>query len=98
MVGPIWRRFAEIRFNGAVMSSREFYFVHRTHRFEPVALGRTELELRYIHGHRWCDTPAIEKLVRQGETVYPRQLGELLDEANRLADRSATSGEPQLIR
>ena len=98
MVGPVWRRDAEIHFNGAAMSSREFYFVHRTRRFEPLAAGRTALELRYIHGHRWCDGAAITKLVSGGEAVYPGQLDELLDEANRVADRPAEVGQARVIR
>ncbi|MCX2932885.1 NUDIX domain-containing protein [Mycobacterium sp. CVI_P3] len=86
MVGPVWRRDSLIDFNGAVLSSQEFYFVHRTARFEPTAAGRTQLELRYIHGHRWCDSATIDQLAAAGQTVYPLQLGELLVEANRLAD------------
>jgi 8-oxo-dGTP pyrophosphatase MutT (NUDIX family) len=86
MVGPVWRRDKLIDFNGTVVSSQEFYFVHRTTRFEPTAAGRTPLELRYIHGHRWCDCAAIEQLAAGGQTVYPLQLGELLEEANLLAD------------
>ena len=87
MVGPVWRRESLIRFNGAVMASEEFYFVHRARRFDPSHSGRTPLERRYIHGHRWCDAPAISALAAGGQTVYPRQLGEVLDEANRLADQ-----------
>jgi 8-oxo-dGTP pyrophosphatase MutT (NUDIX family) len=86
MVGPVWRRDSVIDFNGTVIQSQEFYFVHRTSRFEPTTGGRTALELRYIHGHRWCDSAAIEKLAAGGETVYPLQLGELLAEANAAAD------------
>ena len=48
--------------------------------------GRTGLERAYIHGHRWCDETMISELVDMGETVYPLQLGELLTEANALAD------------
>ena len=99
MVGPVWRRDSVIDFNGTVIQSQEFYFVHRTSRFEPTASGRTDLELRYIHGHRWCDSAAIEKLAAGGETVYPLQLGELLAEANAAADdRSGPPGELQPIR
>ena len=99
MVGPMWRRDSVIDFNGTVIQSQEFYFVHRTSRFEPTASGRTDLELRYIHGHRWCDSAAIEKLAAGGETVYPLQLGELLAEANAAADdRSGPPGELQPIR
>lgn len=86
MVGPVWRRDAVIDFNGAVIRSEEMYFVHRTRRFEPSDAGRSGLERTYIHDHRWCDATMIGKLVADGENVYPRQLGELLDEANRLAD------------
>ncbi|WP_445169936.1 NUDIX hydrolase [Mycolicibacterium sp. Dal123E01] len=86
MVGPVWRRDKLIDFNGTVVSSQEFYFVHRTAHFEPTAAGRTELELRYIHGHRWCDSATIDQLAAGGQTVYPLQLGELLAEANLLAD------------
>ncbi len=81
MIGPIWRRDAVFDFNGAAIDSEEFFFVHRTRRFEPSAAGRTELESRYIHGHRWCDPADIADLAAAGETVYPLQLSELLTEA-----------------
>jgi len=94
VLGPVWRRDARIRFNGAVMASAEFYFVHRTRRFDPVTDRRTALERRYIHDHRWCHATDIEALASGGQAVYPRQLGELLAEANRLADGSATVATP----
>ncbi|MCT7659610.1 NUDIX hydrolase [Mycobacterium deserti] len=93
MIGPVWRRDAVIDFNGAVVRSEEMYFIHRTTRFEPSAAGRTGLERSYIHGHRWCDATMIGELVANGETVYPLQLGELLAEANALAD--ARGGAPR---
>jgi 8-oxo-dGTP pyrophosphatase MutT (NUDIX family) len=96
MVGPVWRRDSLIDFNGTVVSSQEFYFVHRTARFEPTAAGRTPLELRYIHGHRWCDSAEIAALAAGGQTVYPLQLGELLEEANLLADGQAGGSETEL--
>ena len=86
MIGPVWRRDAVIDFNGSIIRSEEMFFVHRTRRFEPSTAGRTGLERAYIHGHRWCDATMIAELVIKGETVYPLQLGELLDEANALAD------------
>jgi 8-oxo-dGTP pyrophosphatase MutT (NUDIX family) len=85
MVGPVWRRDAVIDFNASVIRSEEMFFVHRTRRFEPSPAGRTGLERAYIHGHRWCDATMIAELVAKGETVYPLQLGELLEEANALA-------------
>ncbi len=97
LVGPIWRRESVIDFNGAVMNSEEFYFVHRTRRFNPSPAGRTPLERRYIHGHRWCDTATIADLVAAGQRVYPLQLGELLAEAKRLADLAARPDVPRTI-
>jgi 8-oxo-dGTP pyrophosphatase MutT (NUDIX family) len=96
MIGPVWRRDAVIDFNGSVMRSEEMFFVHRTRRFEPSTVGRTGLERAYIHGHRWCDATMIAELVTKGETVYPLQLGELLDEANALADVQGGAPERQL--
>jgi 8-oxo-dGTP pyrophosphatase MutT (NUDIX family) len=92
MIGPIWRRDAVFDFNGAAIDSEEFFFVHRTRRFEPSTAGRTELENRYIHCHRWCDASDIASLVAAGETVYPLQLSELLAEAIALA------GAPDRLR
>jgi 8-oxo-dGTP pyrophosphatase MutT (NUDIX family) len=89
MIGPVWRRDAIIDFNNSVIRSHELFFVHRTRQFEPSTAGHTPLERRYIHGHRWCDAAAIAGLVASGEAVYPLQLGELLPEANMLANAPA---------
>ena len=99
MLGPVWKRNAEIHFNGAAMSSREFFFLHRTRRFEPVAAGRTPLERRYIHAHRWCEATVLTQLVDAGETVYPHQLAELLADANLLVGGGAAElpSEPRPI-
>jgi 8-oxo-dGTP pyrophosphatase MutT (NUDIX family) len=86
MVGPIWRRDAMFDFNGSAIDSEEFFFVYQTRRFEPSIAGRTELERRYIHCHRWCDVADIAKLVAAGEAVYPLQLSELLADAITLAE------------
>ncbi|WP_406816114.1 NUDIX domain-containing protein [Mycobacterium sp. M23085] len=85
LVGPVWRRDEVFEFNGTLIDSEEFYFVYRTHRFEPSRTGRTELERSYIHGHRWCDAADIAALVAAGETVYPMQLSGLLTDAAALA-------------
>jgi 8-oxo-dGTP pyrophosphatase MutT (NUDIX family) len=91
LVGPVWRRDAVIDFNASVIRSEEFFFIHRTARFEPSATGRTTLERHYIHGHRWCDATMIAELVAGGEAVYPLQLGELLAQANELAEQPAAT-------
>jgi 8-oxo-dGTP pyrophosphatase MutT (NUDIX family) len=98
MIGPIWRRDAVFDFNGAAVNSEEFFFVHRTRRFEPSIAGRTELENRYIHGHRWCDPADIAHLAAAGETVYPLQLSELLTEAVALAGSPDRARKLQSIR
>jgi 8-oxo-dGTP pyrophosphatase MutT (NUDIX family) len=98
IIGPIWRRDAVFDFNGAAIDSEEFFFVYRTRRFEPSAAGRTELEDRYIHCHRWCDAADIAELVAAGETVYPLQLSELLAEAIALAGAPDRARQLQSIR
>jgi 8-oxo-dGTP pyrophosphatase MutT (NUDIX family) len=100
MIGPVWRRDAIIDFNNTVIRSHELFFVHRTQQFDPSTAGHTALERRYIHGHRWCDADDIAALVGAGEAVYPVQLGELLPEANALADArlAPERREPQPIR
>lgn len=98
MIGPVWRRDAVIDFNGSVIRSEELFFVHRTSRFEPSGTGHTALERHYIHGHRWCDAATIDELAGGGETVYPLQLGDLLAEANELADARGPAGPLQPIR
>lgn len=98
LIGPVWRRDAVFEFSGAVMRSQEMFFVHRTARFEPSLGGHTPLEQRTIHGHRWCDATMIDELVAGGETVYPRQLRELLVRANELADQPEAAGPVELIR
>ncbi len=97
MVGPVWRRDEVFEFNGSLIDSEEFFFVYRTRRFEPSGVGRTELERRYIHGHRWCDAADIAQLVAAGETVYPLQLPELLTQAAALAS-GRTPGPLRSIR
>ncbi len=96
LVGPVWRREAVFEFNESVIRSEELFFVHRTTRFEPSTRGRTALEQRTIHGHRWCDETMIGELVARGETVYPLQLGELLSQANALADVRGDGPERQV--
>ncbi len=96
LIGPVWRRDAVIDFNGSVLRSEEMFFVHRTRRFEPSTAGRTGLERAYIHGHRWCDATMIAELAANGETVYPLQLGELLEEAIALADARGAVPRRQL--
>jgi 8-oxo-dGTP pyrophosphatase MutT (NUDIX family) len=96
ITGPLWLRESMITFNGTILDSQEFYFVHRTQRFDPSGAGRTELERRYIHGHRWCDAAAIGDLEAAGQRVYPRQLADLLAEARESAGRPA-GGPPKRI-
>ena len=41
---------------------------------------------------------AVSRIVASGETVYPLQLGELLDAARQAAEAGASPGEPMAIR
>jgi 8-oxo-dGTP pyrophosphatase MutT (NUDIX family) len=97
LVGPVWRRRAVFEFDGATIRSDELFFVHRTTRFTPSTATHTALEQRTIHGYRWCDETMVEELVAKGETVYPLQLGELLTEANALADARG-DGPPREVQ
>jgi 8-oxo-dGTP pyrophosphatase MutT (NUDIX family) len=96
MTGPVWRRDEVFEFNDSLIDSEEFFFVYRTRRFEPSSAGRTELERRYIHGHRWCTADDIAELVTAGETVYPLQLAERLTDAAALADSRISAAPRQL--
>lgn len=100
MIGPVWRRDALLDFNNSVVRSHELFFVHRTAQFDPSTAGHTALERTYIHGHRWCDRDDIAQLVDAGEAVYPVQLGDLLPEANAVAEANSAAQrrEPLPIR
>ncbi|MDJ0395483.1 NUDIX domain-containing protein [Rhodococcus sp. G-MC3] len=80
--GPLWRRVATFPFNGTLLRSEELFFAFRTQEFEPEHSGFTDLERRTVTGHRWCTEDDIRLLAATGETVYPQDLAELLDEVN----------------
>lgn len=80
--GPMWRRVATFPFNGTLLRSEELFFAFRTQEFEPEHAGFTDLERRTVTGHRWCTEDDIRSLAATGETVYPQDLAELLDEVN----------------
>ncbi len=84
--GPLWRRVAIFPFDGELIRSEELFFATRTHGFEPVFQGHTELEQRAITGHRWCSADEIRQLAKSGEPVYPLDLANLLVEAATIAD------------
>jgi len=86
--GPLWRRVAIFPFDGELIRSEELFFATRTHGFEPVFQGHTELEQRAITGHRWCSADEIRQLAKSGEPVYPLDLANLLVEAATIADGS----------
>ena len=100
MIGPVWRRDAIIDFNNSVIRSHELFFVHRTAgstrrpRATPRLSGATSTATAGATPRtspRWCDA---------GRRCTRVQLGELLAEANALADaRTAPERrEPQPIR
>jgi 8-oxo-dGTP pyrophosphatase MutT (NUDIX family) len=91
--GPMWRRVAVFPFNGELIRSEELFFVLELPSFEPHPGGRTELEREAITGHKWCTAEDIAALDALGETVYPRELADLLAEAGQAV---AAGGEPEV--
>lgn len=85
--GPMWRRVAVFPFNGEVLHSEELFFAVQVPAFEPGADGFTELERRMHLEHRWFDPSGVRDLVQSGESVYPQDLPQLLDEARAVAAR-----------
>lgn len=87
VLGPMWRRVAVFPFDGEVLHSEELFFAVQVPAFEPGVDGFTDLERRMRLEHRWLDTVAVEDLVRAGESVFPQDLPQLLDEARAVAAR-----------
>ncbi|NME79421.1 NUDIX domain-containing protein [Rhodococcus sp. 105337] len=85
--GPMWRRVAVFPFNGEVLHSEELFFAVQVPAFEPGADGFTDLERRMSLEHRWFDPAGVRELVGAGESVYPQDLPQLLDEARAVAAR-----------
>jgi 8-oxo-dGTP pyrophosphatase MutT (NUDIX family) len=75
LVGPVWQRDAQYRFEGTAYASREWYFVARS--ADPVidTSGFDDVEAASVHQHRWW---TAEELRHSGVAVYPVQLPELL--------------------
>ncbi|TSD94674.1 NUDIX domain-containing protein [Skermania sp. ID1734] len=95
--GPLWRRVAIFPFNGELMRSEELFFVTQVRHFEPRPIALTDLEKRTITGSKWCTAEDIATLNAAGETVYPQDLANLLDEA-RAAATVAEDPEVRAIR
>ncbi|MFE3293556.1 NUDIX domain-containing protein [Rhodococcus sp. NPDC059234] len=79
--GPMWRRVAVFPYDGDLIRSEELFFALQTNGFEPQRNGFTELERRAITGHRWCTAADMRAIAGSGETVYPEDLPDLVDEA-----------------
>ncbi|QNG18964.1 NUDIX domain-containing protein [Rhodococcus triatomae] len=84
--GPMWRRVAVFNWCGRLIRSEELFYALRTEEFEPHHDGFTELEQQAVTAYRWCGPQEMRELAEAGETVYPEQLPELLDEAAAVAD------------
>nr|WP_240945232.1 NUDIX domain-containing protein [Rhodococcus sp. HNM0569] len=90
LAGPMWRRVAVFSWNGTLIRSEELFFALRTAGFEPSADGYTEVEKSAISDVRWCDAETMRAFAAAGETVYPRDLADCLDEAVAVADGTRT--------
>jgi hypothetical protein len=72
---PVWQRHARFVFDGRRWEQDEVYFVARTHRFAPAAIGLTPFERLWTGGARWWSIP---DLATAEEVVYPARLATLL--------------------
>ncbi|MGA9873808.1 MAG: NUDIX domain-containing protein [Rhodococcus sp. (in: high G+C Gram-positive bacteria)] len=95
--GPLWRRVATFPFNGTLIRSEELFFAHRVQEFVPEHGWFTDFERRTVTGHKWCTEAEIRLLTATGETVYPQDLAELMDEVNIVLARR-TEPEVRAIR
>jgi 8-oxo-dGTP pyrophosphatase MutT (NUDIX family) len=76
LVGPVWLRRVQFRFEGVEYDSDEWFFLATVADGAVVdTAGFTDLENRTVRGHRWW---TADELRRTTETVYPLQLAELL--------------------
>ena len=79
LVGPVWVRHAEFRFDGIAYTAVEWFFVRRLDsRGSAVRLDHdrwTDLERRTVHRWRWW---APHDLASTSDTVYPEDLAEQL--------------------
>jgi 8-oxo-dGTP pyrophosphatase MutT (NUDIX family) len=76
LVGPVWLRRARFTFESVRYLGEEWFFLARPS--GPVAVdtaGFNDVELRSVRCHRWWTTAELRAT---GDTVYPRQLAELL--------------------
>jgi 8-oxo-dGTP pyrophosphatase MutT (NUDIX family) len=79
LVGPVWRRHAVFRFDGADVAAEEEFFLARVAEVDPAlsSTGFTPLEVDTVLGHHWWSD---DELRGTTEVVFPRQLGDLLGE------------------
>ncbi len=73
----VFRRAVQFDFEGLRYNQREQFFCVRCDRFTIDDSGWTDVERRSMAEHRWW---TYEELATTDETVYPEQLGELLQE------------------
>jgi len=89
LVGPIWRRSARFVFAGVHYDQTEFYFVACAPAgFRVDTSGLTDDERDSITGHRWFSVAELAGFV---ETVFPTELADRLDQAQRVLTAGGTS-------
>jgi 8-oxo-dGTP pyrophosphatase MutT (NUDIX family) len=75
-LGPVvFEQRVEFDFEGEHYDQREQFFCARVARFEVDAAARTELERRWLLGHRWW---SVEELRATNDPVYPPTLADLV--------------------
>jgi ADP-ribose pyrophosphatase YjhB (NUDIX family) len=68
-------READFEFEGAQYHQTETFFCVRAPRFDPVATNWSEIEHRFLLGHRWWMPTEIEAT---SDTIYPENLAALI--------------------
>lgn len=76
----VLRRHVEHQFQGMRIAQDEEFFLVRCQSFEPDAAGWTDVERQVVEEHRWWTR---EKLRNTGDTLYPEDLADLLDQLER---------------
>lgn len=73
----VWQRDHVYEFDGRTLEVHEEWLLHVVDRFEPVPAMLSEFESRSILGFRWWQAAELK---RTTETVFPPQLGQLLED------------------
>lgn len=75
--GPVWRRRLQFSFDQQQYDQSETFFVVRVDHHEVDSSGHSDLERRYLSGHRWW---SVAELRATDELVAPPDMADRLDD------------------